>query len=77
MPPIRKRRITTSDGVVLNLLEAGSGVPLFLVLFLARGQAEVTPWSRLPMWLRYHPHGQHVKKYILVLRSGVNIPISY
>ncbi len=31
MPPIRKRRITTSDGVVLNLLEAGSGVPLFLV----------------------------------------------
>ena len=31
MAEIRRRRLTTSDGVGLNLLEAGSGAPLLLV----------------------------------------------
>ncbi len=31
MPEIRKRRVSTSDGVELNLLEAGAGAPLLLI----------------------------------------------
>ena len=57
MPSIEKRRVRTSDGVALNLLEVGSGPPLLLI----------HGWSQSAALFRYQLEGLSGRFRVLAL----------